>query len=158
MKNRIRSLAVASAFGFVSLHGAAQSRSEKLCTSESNCCEKESNSKQTAKKMDSIYTPARPKAVACKLTSVELQKRKQQVLASLKSKVKQKTELSNGYIYRFDGSDTLLVELINFIQTERACCNFFTFQLLIEDAESPVFLTISGPEGAKEFINTEMDL
>ena len=158
MKNKIRNLTVAGAFSLISLHGAAQSQNEKLCSGENNCSKKESDTKQIAKKMNSVYTPARQKAVACKLTSVELQKRKQQVLASLKSKVQEKTELSDGYIYRFDGSDTLLMELISFIQTERACCNFFTFQLLIADAESPVFLTISGPEGAKEFINSEMDL
>ncbi len=98
------------------------------------------------------------KKVACKLTSPELQKRKKEVLASLKAKVVEKEEVANGYQYKFDGSNELLDELVQFIKTERACCNFFTFQLTIEDNASPVVLTISGPDGAKEFIESEMGL
>lgn len=98
------------------------------------------------------------KPVACKLTTPELQKRKQEVLVSLKKKVKEKTELPNGFMFRFEGSDAVLLELMEFIRTERACCNFFRFELVVQDDESPLFLSISGPDGAKEFIETEIGL
>ena len=42
-----------------------------------------------------------------------------------------------------------------FIKTERLCCDFFSFDLIISD--NNLSLSITGPEGAQEFIKTEMD-
>jgi len=98
------------------------------------------------------------KIVACKLTSLELQKRKAEVIAVLKSSILKRKELSNGYQYTFKGYDTILDQIINFIKGERQCCNFLSFNLSIEDAETNIQLTITGPKGAKEFINTEIEL
>ena len=47
-------------------------------------------------------TVKKKKVVACQLTSPELQKRKEEVLASLKAKVLEKIELGNGYQYKFN--------------------------------------------------------
>lgn len=96
------------------------------------------------------------KPVTCKLTTPELQKRKATVIAELKALVLERKELADGYSYRFDGSDQNLDKLNEFIKTERMCCNFFTFQLKVE--ENVALLTISGPEGAKEFLKEEVDL
>lgn len=98
------------------------------------------------------------KVVACKLTSPELQKRKTEVIASLKKKMVDRKELENGYQYSFDGSDDMLNELTEFIKTERACCGFFSFLLSIGDDATDIVLTISGPKGAKEFIDAEIEL
>jgi hypothetical protein len=87
--------------------------------------------------------------IACKLTSPELQKRKATVIAALKALVLEKQELENGYSFRFDGGDEILDQL-----TE--CCNFFTFQLTVED--TVVELRLTGPEGAKAFIAEEIGL
>lgn len=96
------------------------------------------------------------KEITCKLTTPELQKRKATVLAELKSLTLQKKELSEGYEYKFDGNDQNLDKLIEFVKTERACCDFFTFQLTVE--EGIAWLKITGPKGAKEFIDNEMGL
>ncbi|MDQ3278090.1 MAG: hypothetical protein M3Q06_07175 [Bacteroidota bacterium] len=98
------------------------------------------------------------KVVACKLLGPEFQKRKAEVLAALKSKIVKKEALANGYQFTFSGSDEILDELVEFIKTERACCSFFTFRLEVEDATTPVTLSIIGPQHAKEFIATEMGL
>jgi hypothetical protein len=45
------------------------------------------------------------KPMTCKLTTPELQKRKTTVIADIKKLIKEKTELTNGFAYRFDGSD-----------------------------------------------------
>jgi hypothetical protein len=94
--------------------------------------------------------------IACKLTSPELQKRKATVIAALKALVLEKQELENGYSFRFDGGDEILDQLTEFIKTERLCCNFFTFQLTVED--TVVELRLTGPEGAKAFIAEEIGL
>lgn len=65
--------------------------------------------------------------VACKLTTPELQQRKTTVIAALKALVLERKELTNGYAYRFEGSDQNLDRLNEFIKTERMCCDFFIF-------------------------------
>ena len=105
-----------------------------------------------------MSTEAPTKIVACKLTSPELQKRRSDVLAILKRKVLDKIELENGYKYKFEGSDRMFDEVVTFIKSERACCDFFTFNISISDNQSNIWLSITGPHGAKEFLNKEMDL
>jgi hypothetical protein len=48
--------------------------------------------------------------------------------------------------------------VITFIKAERQCCSFLTFNIVIEDDQSNIILNITGPDGTKEFINTEMEL
>ena len=96
------------------------------------------------------------RSVSCKLTTPELQKRKATVIAELKSLVLSREELGNGYAYSFVGNDQNLDKINDFIKAERMCCDFFTFQVTIE--ENTVSLRITGPEGAKEFLKSEVDL
>ena len=70
--------------------------------------------------------------LSCKLTTPEMQKRKETVLASLKSQMTEKKELKYGYVFKFPGTDKMLDELTEFIKTERECCDFFTFNLSIK--------------------------
>jgi hypothetical protein len=97
------------------------------------------------------------KDLSCKLTTPELQKRKTEVIAALKKKVLEKKELNNGYSFRFDGSDETFGQLTDFIRSERRCCDFFSFHLQVKDT-STIWIDITGPEGTKEFITTEMEL
>ena len=94
--------------------------------------------------------------LVCKLTTPELQDRKETILKSLKTKIVQKKELENGYAFKFSGTDEILDELTEFIKTERACCDFFVFGLSISGDKSEAWLELTGPEGAKDFILTEL--
>jgi hypothetical protein len=96
------------------------------------------------------------KSVSCKLTAPELQKRKATIIADLKAVVLERKELENGFSYKFDGTDEILDKLNDFIKTERMCCDFFTFQVTVEDQTAR--LNITGPNGAKEFLRGEVDL
>lgn len=96
------------------------------------------------------------KAIACKLTSSELQQRKATVIASLKRQLVTKEALPKGYRYQFKGTDALLDELLDFVKTERLCCDFFQFTLEITGDASDAWLSITGPEGTKTFIETEL--
>jgi len=97
-------------------------------------------------------------AIACKLTTAELRKRKETVLASLKSQIIEKKELKDGYAFKFDGSDKVIDELTEFIKTERECCDFFTFGLSIAGDKNAAWLQLTGANGAKEFISSELGL
>lgn len=93
-------------------------------------------------------------AFTCKLTTSELQKRKATVVAELRSLVVDRTELDDGMIYEFRCSDAILDKLNEFIETERVCCDFFTFHLTIHGEKA--FLNIIGPEGTRAFLKTEL--
>lgn len=94
----------------------------------------------------------------CKLTAPELRERKATVIAQLKNQVLQKTELENGFAYRFEGADAMLDALVAFVKMERRCCDFFNFQLSIRGDGREAWLEITGPEGTKDFIRTELEL
>jgi hypothetical protein len=83
-----------------------------------------------------------------------MQNRKVNVIQELKNLLLSRESLSGGYRYNFFASDLILNKLIDFIKTERMCCQFFTFSLLVE--EDYARLTITGPEGAKEFLDHEI--
>lgn len=97
-------------------------------------------------------------SLSCKLTTPELQQRKATILASLRNKIIEKKELDNGYSYKFNGSDEMLGELTEFIKTERMCCDFFKFNLFIEGNGSEIIMELTGPENAKKFIESELEL
>src|SRR3989338_349450 len=80
------------------------------------------------------------------------------VLASLRKQVIKKKELPNGYAFTFKGTDEMIDELTEFVKTERMCCDFFTFNISVKGDKSETVLEITGVEGAKEFITSELEL
>jgi hypothetical protein len=96
------------------------------------------------------------KPLSCKLTTSELQKRKATVISELKVLVLERAEIKNGFSYMFEGKDEILDKLNDFIKTERMCCDFFAFQVTVE--AQTALLTITGPNGTKEFLKAEVDL
>jgi len=96
--------------------------------------------------------------LSCKLTSSDLQERRLTVIAELKKNLVSKNETDNGYIYTFKDSDEMINQLVEFIKTERLCCNFFTFRLKIGEEPGIVALRLSGPDGTKEFIEFELGM
>ena len=106
----------------------------------------------------SVFCKAKSTDLSCKLTTPELQKRKETVLASLKKQVMERRELNEGYAFKFPGSDKMIDELTEFIKTERECCDFFVFNLSINGDKSEAWLEITGVEGVKEFIALELEM
>jgi hypothetical protein len=96
--------------------------------------------------------------LACKLTSKEMLGRKATVIASLQKQMVEKKELDKGYSFKFKSGDAINEELKEFIKTEKECCEFFDFKTTTTDDKNFVWLDITGPDGAKEFITTELGL
>lgn len=80
------------------------------------------------------------------------------IVTSLKKQILERKELSNGYAFKFGGSDNVLNELTDFIKSERECCDFFIFNLSISGDKSEIWLEMTGVEGAKDFITKELEL
>ncbi|MGH9979389.1 MAG: hypothetical protein ACRD8Z_26670 [Nitrososphaeraceae archaeon] len=71
-------------------------------------------------------------------------------------KVQAMSDLDNGYAFSFQSSNRLINQITEFIKLERECCPFFTFELKFENNSGPLWLRISGPVGAKNFIKSLM--
>lgn len=97
------------------------------------------------------------KPMTCKLTTLELQKRKATVIEEMKKLIKEKRELAAGYAYRFDGTDKNIDLLTDFIKTERQCCDFFNFSVDVNN-DHAAWLRITGGKGIKGFIASELEL
>lgn len=96
------------------------------------------------------------KELSCKLTSKELQQRKETIIAVLKKQILEKKELQNGFAFKFTGSDKMIDELTEFVKTERQCCDFFTFTISVSGDGSDAWFELTGAQGAKDFIMTEL--
>ena len=107
---------------------------------------------------DECKAKSKSAELSCKLRLPELRKRKATVIASLKQQILERRELRDGFGFKFPGTDQVLDELTEFIKTERECCDFFTFRLSISGDKSEAWLELTGPEGAKEFIASEIEL
>lgn len=95
-------------------------------------------------------------SVTCKLTTPELQEREKTVIAEIKKLVVKRVETTNGVRYSFNDSDSTIDLLANFIKTERVCCSSFEFNLVVGQSEGFVTLELTGPEGTKDFIESEI--
>lgn len=129
-----------------------------ICASCQKNNDEKKGSKNSADNCTATCEAKNSATMACKLSSPELLKRKETVLASLKKQVLEKKELPNGFAFRFDGKDKVLDELTEFIKTERTCCDFFTFNLSVSGDQREIWLEIKGENGSKEFIQTELGL
>ena len=107
---------------------------------------------------DSCMVKGKTGPLVCTLTSPELRKRKETVIASLKAQVVEKKELRDGYAFKFPGNDKMVDELTEFIKSERECCGFFTFTLSVSGDKSEAWLALTGPVGTKLFIASEVGL
>jgi hypothetical protein len=95
--------------------------------------------------------------ISCKLTSAELQKRRESVLSLLKSKALEKKELPDGYSFKFENTDEMIDALTDFVKSERQCCDFFNFAINIRN-DGTLWFDLTGPKGAKEMISSELGL
>ena len=98
------------------------------------------------------------KPLTCSLTTPELRKRKETVLRQLRTGMRHKKEVADGYLFTFSGDDASMEQLNEFIRTERECCSFFTFGLTVKGDKSEIILSLTGPEGSKDFIRDELQL
>lgn len=98
-----------------------------------------------------------PVEISCKLTSEALQKRKRTLIAALAEKIRERRAVEHGFAFRFTAEDSLIDTLAAFIKSERACCSFLQFNLQVSGTET-LWLTLTGPEGTREFMQQELGL
>ena len=92
--------------------------------------------------------------IACMLTQEQQSMRSEQIHELLASS-QQVRELSHGYAFQYPSEKVWLDRLTHFILEERVCCPFFTFELIFEPAQGPLWLRIYGQEGVKEMMREQ---
>lgn len=65
-----------------------------------------------------------------------------------------KSEIPNGYAYRFDAS--AFDDLARWITNERRCCPFLAFSLELAPDDGPITLRLTGPDGSRELLDAEL--
>lgn len=90
--------------------------------------------------------------VACSLTEPEFRERRSTVLRKVSEAAAEVKEVESGFAYRFPPDGELITELAKLVMLERECCPFLRFVLTVEPGGGPIWLEITGSQGAKEFI------
>jgi hypothetical protein len=68
--------------------------------------------------------------------------------------LRQRRTLSNGYAYRFDAESA--DDLLHWVGNERRCCPFLTFTIDLAASGGPVWVSITGPDGTRAFLDAEL--
>jgi hypothetical protein len=67
-----------------------------------------------------------------------------------------RTDLLDGYAFRFEADK--LLELAQFIDNERKCCPFTTFELSVAPEAGPIWLRMTGPDGTRAVLQAELSI
>ncbi len=95
--------------------------------------------------------------LACNLIGPEFVARKEAITRDLFGYVDRVEELPDGYGFRFPDAVPWAAKALEFIEAEKQCCPFFTFELAFEPDDGPLWLRLRGSEAIKAFILTELD-
>lgn len=104
--------------------------------------------------------PAAKPLFACNMLALDKEARKRhiEVMKQLHADTKEVRELPDGYGFRLSSDQATILLVSEFVARERLCCPFFTFEMVIEPEEGPLWLRLKGPEGVKEFIKIEFGI
>src|SRR5262245_56553802 len=94
-------------------------------------------------------TPGEP--IICRLEPGALRSRRDSLLPGLLARADRVDEIDAGYRLRFADAAQLL-SVASVIDAERHCCRFLEFRLTVEAGGGAMWLEVTGPTGAKEFL------
>jgi hypothetical protein len=80
------------------------------------------------------------------------------LIEQLLSSLEEVRELPNGYAFRFVDDGSLFGRLAEWVRLESLCCPFLDFELRVERRSGPVWLRLTGPERAKEFLKDQFPI
>ena len=97
---------------------------------------------------------------ACMMSALSPAERKQhfeEYGPRLRASLKQIRELPNGYEFAFHTDRDTYQVLSTWMFQERLCCPFFDLELRIDREGGSTWLSLTGREGVKEFIQAEFE-
>jgi hypothetical protein len=106
-----------------------------------------------------VTEPDSETPLACNLAALDANSRSAHIdnAAHLLNDVAQERQESReGFSFRFNADD--YPRIVDFVANERLCCPFFRFTLEVSPAQGPIWLHITGPDGAKSLLQAELSL
>jgi hypothetical protein len=96
--------------------------------------------------------------IVCDLTAIPATVREQHVVSAPRifQAAQEIRELPNGYAFRLPNEAGTWMALANFVENERRCCPFWAFGLTVEPHGGPLWLQLTGVEGAKQLLETAL--
>jgi hypothetical protein len=95
--------------------------------------------------------------LACTLLGREFAERKEKISRDLFAYAEMVAELPDGFGYRFPNAIPWAQKALAFIDLEKQCCPFFTFELVFAPNDGPLWLRLRGSQAIKEFVRAELD-
>ena len=89
--------------------------------------------------------------IDCTLDSGTFNARREQLLPGLIAAADSREVLTDGLRLRFPNPD-ILPRVLQVVDTERKCCRFLRFEVTLEPDLGPLWLTVIGPPGTREFL------
>jgi hypothetical protein len=96
--------------------------------------------------------------IMCELTPEAIKARRSGLPPGLVELATASEAFGNGYQLTFSASEDALQAITRTIDAERQCCRWLRFELVVTEGGGPVILTLSGPEGAREFLAAVFEL
>ena len=97
--------------------------------------------------------------IVCDLTAIPADVREQHVATAPRifQAAQEIRELPDGYAFRLPNEPDMFMALANFVEQERRCCPFWRFGLTVEPHGGPLWLQLTGAEGAKQLLATALN-
>ena len=92
--------------------------------------------------------------IACSLTPDQLRCASEDLLPGLARRATRVDRTADAAELEFVVSDDLLAHIARVLDSERRCCQFLHFTLVVPPAGAPVHLTVRGPEGTGTFLES----
>jgi hypothetical protein len=94
--------------------------------------------------------------VFCTLTAETIATRKAALLPGLVRRADCREDITNGI--RLQLPSDALSEILMVIDAERQCCRFLRFEISVEPDGGPIWLSLNGPRGTREFLSALLEL
>jgi hypothetical protein len=91
--------------------------------------------------------------IECTLSPEAAAARRAGLLPGLVERAEQREATEDGYRLTFVPSTENLQAILSVVDAERQCCRWLRFELAVPPEDSPIVLTVSGPPGAREFLD-----
>ena len=95
--------------------------------------------------------------LACNLKAITAVERPRynDLVKRLRSSVRDRSEISEGYVFKLNATAITLPEVAEWMSLERLCCPFLTLQLGTSGKHGDWLLMLTGPPGVKALLQEE---
>src|SRR5262245_22730552 len=97
-----------------------------------------------------------PEVIACLLSERERAIRADEIMRDLIDAIESVVELDDGYAYRFPAGEPWADRVVEFMQAERRCCPFATYEVTFAPQQGPVWLRVRGSAAVKRFVREQL--